>query len=301
MNIQALEIFRAVAETGGVAKAAEQLHRVPSNVTTRIRQLEDDLGTMLFLRDNKRLRLSPAGRTLLDYAQRMLALADEARSALHTDAPQGLLRLGTMESTAATRLPGPIAEYHRRYPEVVLELRTGPTRKLEAMVLSGELEAALVADATADHRIEAVPLFAEELVLIADGGHPPIHSPADAKEETLLLFGSGCAYRQRLESWFTAHERLPCRLAEMASYHAILSCAAAGMGIALIPRSVLVVHPAYGRVSVHEPPDVTGESITALIWRRGFRSARIQALLDILNVIHAHEIAGQAQGVLAHR
>jgi DNA-binding transcriptional LysR family regulator len=74
--------FRAVVEAGGVTRAAERLHRVQSNITTRIRQLEEKLGTPLFIREGKRLHLSPAGQVLLDYAQRLLALADEARDAV---------------------------------------------------------------------------------------------------------------------------------------------------------------------------------------------------------------------------
>src|ERR1700754_3060865 len=125
MDLADLRIFTAVVREGGVTRAAERLHRVQSNVTTRIRQLEDDIGAPLFIREGKRLHLTPTGQVLLDYADRLLALADEAREAIQDPRPRGLFRLGTMESTAAVRLPGPLSEYHRRYPDVVLELRTG--------------------------------------------------------------------------------------------------------------------------------------------------------------------------------
>lgn len=101
------EIFSAVVRHGGVTRAAEQLHRVQSNVTTRVRQLEDELNVRLFIREGKRLHLAPAGRVLLDFADRLLALADEARVAVQDSRPRGVFRLGAMESTAAVRLPGP--------------------------------------------------------------------------------------------------------------------------------------------------------------------------------------------------
>src|SRR3954470_10549965 len=82
MDLSELRIFRAVVREGGVTRAAERLRRVQSNVTTRVRQLEDDLGTALFLRENKKLQLTPAGQILLGYADRLLALADEARDAV---------------------------------------------------------------------------------------------------------------------------------------------------------------------------------------------------------------------------
>ena len=86
MDLAALEIFRTVVEAGGITRAATRLHRVQSNVTTRIRQLEQSLGVELFLRDGKRMVLTPAGQTLFDYARRILQLSDEAR---HPVQPRG--------------------------------------------------------------------------------------------------------------------------------------------------------------------------------------------------------------------
>src|SRR3982750_2248637 len=94
MDLSDLRVFRAVVREGGVTRAAERLHRVQSNVTTRVRQLEDDLGTTLFVREGKRLHLTPAGQTLLGYADRLLALADEARDAVQDPRPRGVFRLG---------------------------------------------------------------------------------------------------------------------------------------------------------------------------------------------------------------
>jgi len=107
MDIAALEIFRAVVSEGGITRAAERLHRVQSNVTTRIRQLEESVGVPLFIRDRKRLLLTPAGEVLLDYSERILGLVQEARQAVLPQGPRGRLRVGAMESTAASRLPGP--------------------------------------------------------------------------------------------------------------------------------------------------------------------------------------------------
>ncbi|MFX7922691.1 LysR family transcriptional regulator, partial [Acinetobacter baumannii] len=81
-DLASLEIFRTVVREGGVTRAAQQLHRVQSNVTTRIRQLETSLGVQLFVREGKRMVLTPAGQTLLTYADDILRLAAEARQAV---------------------------------------------------------------------------------------------------------------------------------------------------------------------------------------------------------------------------
>ena len=283
MDFSDLHIFRTVAIQGGITRAAEKLHRVPSNITTRIRQLEGDLGVALFLRERKRLVITPAGRVLLDYAGRILALAQEARDALQDPAPRGLIRLGTLESTAATRLPAPLADYHRRYPDVQLELGTGSTQSLLARVLAGDLEAALVADPPRDDRIETVKLFREELVLVTDATHKRIRKPADIKRQTLLVFPSGCSYRRRLEAWFEDAGSLPEHVIELASYHAILGCAAAGMGVALVPRALLEIFPDPAATGVHPLPACQRYSETVIIWRKGMQSARVLALVDLLS------------------
>ena len=90
--------------------------------------------------------MSPAGKLLIDYADRLLDLAREAREAIQDTTPRGVLRLGAMESTAAIRLPAPLNEFHQRYPEVRLELRTGDPKVLAEAVLAGEIDAALAAE-----------------------------------------------------------------------------------------------------------------------------------------------------------
>lgn len=93
MDLTQLEMFNAVAEAGSITQAAAKVHRVPSNLTTRLRQLETELGVDLFIRENQRLRLSPAGHNFLRYSQQILTLVDEARSVVAGDEPQGLFSL----------------------------------------------------------------------------------------------------------------------------------------------------------------------------------------------------------------
>ena len=93
------------------------MHRVPSNLTTRIRQLEADLGVELFIRENQRLRLSPAGHSFTLQPANP-ALVDEARMVVAGDEPQGLFSLGSLESTAAVRIPTTLALFNQRYPKI---------------------------------------------------------------------------------------------------------------------------------------------------------------------------------------
>src|SRR6201982_1277593 len=131
---------------------------------------------------------------LLDYADRLLDLAEEAREALHDAEPRGLLRLGTGESTAAMRLPAPKNTYLGLYPGVTLKLRSGNPRELAAAVLGGELDAALISEPIADAPFDKVAIYEEELVILAAAGEAPIKPPRDARPQTVLAFESGCSY-----------------------------------------------------------------------------------------------------------
>ena len=287
MDLSDLRIFSAVVREGGITRAAERLHRVQSNITTRIRQLEEDLGAPLFIREGKRLHLAPAGQVLLDYADRLLALADEARSSVQDPRPRGVFRLGAMESTAAVRLPGPLSAYHRKYPDVVLELRTGNPQMLASAILAGEVEAAFVAEPIADAPFEKMLAFKEELVVVSAIDHPPIDKPGNLPV-AMVAFEHGCPHRKRLEFWYQRRGGMPERTIELGSYHAMLGCVVVGMGVALLPKSVLTTFPEKKRLRVHPLPRGENYAETVLIWRKGAGSPKIQALQSILDPVHVN-------------
>jgi DNA-binding transcriptional LysR family regulator len=189
-----------------------------------------------------------------------------------------------MESTAAVRLPKALNEYHRRHPEVTLELRTGNPGVLATAILAGELDAALVAEPIADTPFDKVSVFEEEPVIVSAAGQPPVgkggHFP-----KTIIAFEHGCPHRKRLEAWYQKRGEMPERTVELGSYHAMLGCVAAGMGIALLPRSVLSTFPESKRLTVHRLPPGENRAETVLIWRKGAGSPNIKALRDILSAM----------------
>lgn len=283
MELAELEIFRTVVAEGGVTRAAERLNRVQSNVTTRIKQLEESIGVPLFVRDRKRLLLTASGEALLDYAERILDLVQEAREVVSPQNPRGRLRIGSMESAAASRLPAPLAEFHQRWPEVRLELSTGPTDVLIAGVRAGKLDAALVAGPIEDGALSATPLYKEELLLVTPRSHRRVRSPEDVMLDTLIVFEQGCAYRRHAESWFAGQGKggVPVRTLELASYHAILACVAAGAGVAVVPRSVIAMQMEPHGFATHSLGR-DGRVTTFLISRRERSSASLLALRSLL-------------------
>jgi DNA-binding transcriptional LysR family regulator len=284
MDFTSLKIFKAVAELGGVNRAALSLHRVPSNVTTRVKQLEDELGAKLFVREKKRLALSAEGKILLDYANQLLRLSAEAQAALRNGKPRGTLRVGSLESTAAARLPPLLSRYHLMYPEVRVELVTGTSGALVSRVHAQEIEAAFVAEPFSEAGLEMQSAFVEELVLIAPKSFPRIRSPRDLGNRTVIAFAAGCSYRRRLETWLGEGKVVPERTMEFQSYHAIIACVAAGCGIAVVPRTVIRATPAEMGVSVTTLPRAVAKTRTQLVWRPGYQAVALDAMKKLLTV-----------------
>lgn len=288
IDLESLAIFRAVVEEGGVIRAADKLHRVPSNVTTRIRQLEEYLGVRLFRREGRTLALSAEGQTLLNYSVRLLRLADEAVNELRSGKPQGTFRLGSLESTAGSRLAPILSRYHAENPCVVVELITGTTGALINRVMNFEIEAAFVSEPFTASELESVPVFREELVLVTPKDIRKIRTAKDLGRSTMIAFAHGCSYRKRLEDWLGSDNVLPARALEFASYQGMIACVAAGTGFAIMPKSVLVALQATEKVNQHSLPDRFSTNRTHLVWR-GQPSLALEGLINLL----------QAQGTLS--
>jgi DNA-binding transcriptional LysR family regulator len=281
IDLDSLEIFRTVVQEGGVIRAATKLNRVQSNVTTRIKQLEQRLGRTLFRRQGRGLVLSPEGEVLLSYAQRMFRLADEAESQLKGGHAMGVLRIGSLESTAGSRLAPVLSRFHRQHPGVVVELVTGTTGALLQRVANFEIEAAFVSEPFTPGTLASRKVFEEELVLVTGKNVPPVRRAADLAGMTLIAFASGCSYRKRMEEWLGASSTMPARTLEFASYQAMIACVAAGTGFAMVPRSLLVALKAAQDVRQHELPARIRKNHTHLVWN-GTPSTSLQYLQDLV-------------------
>ncbi|SDA54793.1 MULTISPECIES: LysR substrate-binding domain-containing protein [unclassified Janthinobacterium] len=287
MDLESLKIFCCVASELSVTQAATRLGRAPSSVTTRIQQLEADIGAELFVRTNKRMALSAAGGRFLDYAQRLLVLEEEARHVVTGGSEGGTLRVGSMESTAASRLPALLAAYHGRHPATRLVLSTGPSRPLLEQVRTGLLDCAFVAlppafdapAALADLGLAAHAVWREELCLLLPASEAPVRHASEVRTRSLAAFPQGCTYRALAEDRLGIAASTDWRVQEMHSYHTMIACVAAGACVTLLPASVLKLSDAPASLQTLS----VGQVDTLLVWRAGFALPafrNLQAQLD---------------------
>jgi len=256
MELRHLKLFCTVVEHGSFTAAADKVHTVQSNVTMRLKELESELGQPLFIRQKSGVVLTSAGHTFLGYARRILQLTDESRNALlDTVTPAGHLRLGSMETTAAIRLPHVLTRYRKKYPRVQLSLLTGTTVELIKAVESHSLDGAFVGGFHENSALLQDEIFQEELVLMSSGEFDSLDALIRTiPQQTVLVFRAGCFYRSTLEHWLYQAGLATNQVMELGTLDGILSCVAAGLGITLLPKSVAESGAARSAIRMHRLP-----------------------------------------------
>lgn len=269
MDIRDLQIFLAVASEGSITRAAEKLEYVQSSISIRIQQLESELKTELFHRQRQGVRLTTSGEVLKSYAEKILFLAQEAeRVVTDHSIPRGPLRIGSLETTAAIRLPSILAEYHSAFPDVDLSLRTGSTDELVNLVLKYELDGAFVAAPVENVDLESTEVGTEELVLVSSGRFPSVDTWEDIRNFVLLVFRPGCSYRRKLEDWLHWEGIIPAKIMEFGTIDGIIGCVQAGLGVSLLPVSVVERATLQYNLRIHKISEKFTKTPTLFIRRK---------------------------------
>ncbi|WNC13526.1 LysR family transcriptional regulator [Brevibacillus brevis] len=269
MDIRDLQIFLAVASEGSITRAAEKLEYVQSSISIRIQQLESELKTELFHRQRQGVRLTTSGEVLKSYAEKILFLAQEAERVLTDHSiPRGPLRIGSLETTAAIRLPSILAEYHSAFPDVDLSLRTGSTDELVNLVLKYELDGAFVAAPVENVDLESTEVGTEELVLVSSGRFPSMDTWEDIRNFVLLVFRPGCSYRRKLEDWLHWEGIIPAKIMEFGTIDGIIGCVQAGLGVSLLPVSVVERATLQYNLRIHKISEKFTKTPTLFIRRK---------------------------------
>ncbi|EKQ54382.1 MULTISPECIES: LysR family transcriptional regulator [unclassified Clostridium] len=282
MDLQALKIFQVVAETGSISKAARELNYAQSNVSNKIQQLEAYLQTPLFYRHNRGITLSVKGQMLLKYTEKIFHLIDETTYAMRDDnIPKGLLCIGSMETIATVHLPRLLSMYHKNYPNVDLTLKTGTTEKNINEVLQYNLDGAFVAGPIDHPELVQKTVIDEKLVFITDTSHPTISSIKDIKAPTLLVFPTGCSYRKKLEQSLHNEGLIPNKIIEFNSLGAIIASVCSGLGISLLPASVVEKYVQAGTLRCHPIQNSHANVPIVFIYRKDrFMSKALVKFID---------------------
>lgn len=287
MEFKDLEIFQLVAEKGTITEVAKELNYVQSNITARIRKLETELDTPLFNRHNRGMMLTPEGKRLLAYSEKILALTNEMKKVVRNSVePSGKLEIGSVETVI--KLPVILSIYNKKYKNVDLSLFSGVTEKLQEEVLNHRLDGAFVTETELHPDLVAHDVFQEELVLISDN---TFISLDQLKTEPFLCFSQGCGYRARLEKWFKDEKIQPKKLMEFGTLETILGSVAAGLGITFVPRSSVSHLEKKGLIRCHSLPKKYSKINTVFIRRTdAYLTTTIEKFIETIEVFQQQDL-----------
>jgi LysR family transcriptional regulator, cell division regulator len=280
-----LRVFSTVAQYGSITRAAEALHTVQSNVTMHIKALEAELGVSLLHRNRRGVTLTRAGERLVPYAIKTQGLLREARNAVANadQPPEGTLRVGTLETTAAIRMPQLVAQYGALFPKVDLSLITGTTLALSQDVLAHKLEGAFVAGPTLRPELVEETIFVEELVLVSSPGVRSLRDLCRLGEVKILVFREGCSYRTKLERILHSRGARSIRVMEFGTLDGILGCAAAGLGVTMLPKALVHEASRRGEIALHRLSRADSRVETVFVRRHdGFVSSALASFISFV-------------------
>jgi LysR family transcriptional regulator, cell division regulator len=291
MDLADLKTFEAVARHGSMNKAANELHTVQSNITTRIRALEEELGVPLFQRHPRGVTMTPAGQRVLPFVGRLSKLMSEARNAARDDGePGGTLTLGGLETTTALRLSPMLSSFTRTWPDVRLVIRTSTTAQLVQDVVECRLDGAFVAGPIDHPELTCETAFTEELVLVTSPAIRKLQDLSACPDLKTIVFQFGCSYRQRLEALLAELGIVVARPLEFGSLDAIIGCVAANVGVTLLPKALVAREAEAGRVAMHRLPRDQGRVDTVFIQRQdAYATSALTAFLTMAREFHRPE------------
>lgn len=283
-----LRVFEAVLRHGNMKRAAEELNTVQSNVTARIRALEEAHGVALFERHARGVTPTQAAERLRPFALQVTRLLADARIALRDNgSPSGPLRLGSMETTMALRLAPLLSRFALLYPSVQLSITTGSTAQMVRAVAEGRLDGAFVSGPLAHPTLRQQTMFREELVLLTSTTIRSVEDLAAQATIKLVVFQPGCSYRQRLEATLARQGIVTTEWLVFGSLDAIMACVEAGAGVTLLPRAVAAPALAQGRVMAHTLPTEQAMVETLFVQRQdAYISSALAAFIGMMPEQH---------------
>ena len=244
MNNTQLETFLKLVETKNFTATANMLGYAQSTVTTQIKQLEEELGCLLFERLGKKLVVTSEGEKLIVYAQQMLKLQREILLEVSTaNIPSGIIKLGVSESFCYNRLPEILMEYKKEYPRMDIQLQFIEHDTFPALLKNGALDLVYTLNPIIENpELKMIHKEKEALAFFARPDHP-IAKKKKVKEKDLegiplLLTSHSCSFRHMLLQDFMDHQVTPKIELETSSKEILKQFAINGLGIAFMPSMV---------------------------------------------------------------
>ena len=283
MNTHDLKIFEAVSANGSFTKAAEAMFTVQSNVTARIKNLEEEFGTALFNRSSRKVTLTSAGETLMHYSKQISHLVQEAKKDIkNSNQLSGHLRIGCIETTMAFKVPDILSRFTETYLDVDLEFKSQMRSELISDVINYKLDAAFISAPITAPELDQLHIKDEQLVIFASANAPELKLLLACQPVKIVVFDQGCVFRARLESWLNAKGIIHYKSTVLNSIDGIINFVEAGLGISILPAELLAQYYQGRKLKSFPLSKELGTMSTVLIFRNNVPQSRaLKAFLEM--------------------
>lgn len=285
MNTNDLKLFAAVAFHGNFTKAAEAMYTVQSNVTARIKSLEEEFGATLFLRTSRKVELTSAGKKLLHYAKQINNLIEEAKLSIgKSDMVNGQLKVGFMETTMALKGPGLVTEMADKFPLIDLDLTSAMRDNLINDVLGYKLDAAFIPAPVYDEALEYMHIMNERIVAVAPRKFKSLNMILKEPQIKAIVFDQGCFFRARLENWLMTKDVANFHKTVMNSIEGVVNFIESGIGFSFLPHEIISTFYSERKINTFSLPTEIGAVKTVLIYRKdNLSSPVLKALISLFS------------------
>lgn len=245
MVLTQLNTFVRIVDAGGFTRAAEQLGLTQPAVTKQLRALESDLNTRLLIRKGRRLSLSPSGEVLYHYAKRIHVLIEQAYEAVQEigNPGQGEVHIGAVSTVAVFTLPDVLSRFTRKFPGIRVHVRIGEIQEALDGVIRGDLAVALVTVPIINPQVDSIPLFSDPVrLVVAPSRLGTFQRPlalADLSNLDFISYQNPSRFRSFVDGVLEQHGVIPRVLMEFNSHEVVKSMVKVGLGVALVPDSVV--------------------------------------------------------------
>lgn len=235
IKIAQIRLLKAIADEGTLIGAAQRLHCVPSNITARLRDLEDIVGKALVQRETGQYVLTPTGRLLLTHGMHLLQEADRIDGLIRSGQPYGELTVAALDVALQRFIPAALPIFLERFPNVRLKLLCRSSLTIEEMVATGKADIGLTDGPIVHPQFDSQFAFTERLFLVAPAGFD-LKQKSTLTGLTAFTFDTDCFYNTLFNDWLKKQKLVPIRHVVVESYAAMFHCVAQGKGIACVPE-----------------------------------------------------------------
>jgi DNA-binding transcriptional LysR family regulator len=283
MNTHDLKIFEAVAFNGSFTKAAEAMFTVQSNVTARIKNLEEEFGADLFTRSSRKVTLTSAGETLMHYCKQINHLVDEAKKdVMKANQITGQLKIGCIETTMALKVPDILNRFSNAYPDVEMEFKSEMRQGLISDVINYKLDAAFVSGPINSPELEQIHIKEEQLVILSSARRFKLEEILANQPLKIIVFDQGCIFRARLESWLSAKGIINYKSIVVNSLEGIINFVEADLGISILPAELIDQYYAGRKLTTFTINKELGTMTTVLAFRKNIPQSRaLKAFIEM--------------------